>query len=169
MSVDLVEQERSKYRAIWSIPQYSDHSPGERQLGDALRWMKPAQGATITDWGCGCGRASEKMAQHGYQMRLVDIARNCYPGSLSFVEACLWELPDDLAPTDHGYCCDVMEHIPPDKVEAVLAQISARTSMSCYLQIALFDDNFGKKIGQPLHLSVFKPLWWTERVNKAFR
>jgi hypothetical protein len=35
----LTEQERAKYTAIWAIPRYSDHSPGERLLSVALRWL----------------------------------------------------------------------------------------------------------------------------------
>lgn len=167
-ALTLTEQEMAKYTAIWNVPRYSDHSPGERQLADAMKWMAPVPGSSITDWGCGTGRASEKMAHLGYRMRLVDIARNCYPGTLPFVQACLWELPTELPATDYAYCCDVLEHIPPEKVEAVIEAVASRTRLAAYLQIALFDDNFGKRIGQHLHLSVFAPAWWKARIEPLF-
>lgn len=164
---DDTKSERDKYVATWKIPEYSRRSPGLRHLPSALRWMKPEPGASITDWGSGSGKAADAMIAQGYDVRMVDIAANAYSGPNGpVIEACLWDLPEAMGPTDYGFCADVMEHLPPDRVAQVFDQIAARTRRACYFQIALFEDNWG---GRKLHLSVFPPAWWKERVLDSFQ
>lgn len=158
--------ERAKYQKIWGVDAYRVRSPGLRHLAGALEWMQPEPGSSFTDWGAGSGQAADALAAKGYSVRLVDIAANAYRGPLPFVEACLWELPDMVA-TDYGFCADVMEHLPPDKVGAVFDQIAARTKKAVYFQIALFDDTTYTEAG-PLHLSVFPPEWWHEKLRASF-
>ncbi len=164
----LTEQERAKYRKTWDIKEYRNVSPGMRHLNEALKWMNPEHGSSITDWGCGAGRAGDEMAMRGYDVRLVDIASNAYLGRLPFVEACLWELPEDMPATDYGFCADVMEHIPTEHVDDVLAGIAKRTTKKCYFQIALFADSHFTNSG-PLHLSVFPGEWWQDKIERHFR
>lgn len=162
-------EERAKYQQIWTLPEYRERSPGLRHLPDALRVLRASRGASVTDWGCGTGAAAEALSALGFIVRCVDIADNAYGGALPFVRACLWDLPPDLGRTDYGYCADVMEHLPPEHVEAALQGIAKRTRQACYFQIALFDDHFGSRIGDTLHLSVFPPAWWRRRLMRYFR
>jgi hypothetical protein len=166
--MNLTEQERAKYRKTWEGKDYRVVSPGLRHLDGALEWMKPEPGASITDWGCGTGKAAHEMIKRGLNPRLVDIAGNAYVGALPFVETCLWELPEDMPATDYGFCADVMEHIPTERVDDVFAGIAKRTRRKCYFQIALFHDNHFTGAG-PLHLSVFPGEWWQERIGKHFK
>jgi hypothetical protein len=166
--MNLMEQEREKYRATWKNPDYRITSPGLRHIDQALEWMKPEPGASMTDWGCGTGAAAAELFKRGFDMRLVDIAGNAYVGALPFVEACLWDLPPDLSATDYGFCADVMEHIPTERVDDVLAGIAERTTKRCFFQIALFPDSHFTGNG-PLHLSVFPPEWWQERLEQKFK
>jgi SAM-dependent methyltransferase len=166
--MNLTEQERAKYTATWQNKQYRVVSPGMRYLESALEWMKPQAGSTFTDWGCGTGRAATEMAARGFDVRLVDIASNAYHGPLPFVEACLWELPEEMPATDYGFCTDVLEHIPTEHVDDVLAGIAKRTARKCYFQIALFHDTAFTHAG-PLHLSVFPGEWWQERIARHFK
>jgi SAM-dependent methyltransferase len=166
--MDLTEQERAKYCKTWANKDYRVVSPGMRHLAGALDWMKPEPGASFTDWGCGTGRAAAEMAERGFDVRLVDIASNAYAGPLPFVESCLWELPADMPATDYGFCADVMEHIPTERVDDVLAGIAARTRRKAYFQIALFHDSHFTDAG-PLHLSVFPAEWWQARIARHFK
>jgi hypothetical protein len=166
--MNLTEQERAKYRATWENKQYRVVSPGLRHVDSALEWMRPEAGASITDWGCGTGKAAQAMFEKGYDLRLVDIAGNAYVGALPFVETCLWELPEDMPATDYGFCADVMEHIPTEHVDSVLAGIAKRTRRKCYFQIALFHDSHFTDAG-PLHLSVFPGEWWQDRIEQQFK
>lgn len=167
MTDQLTVAEREKYQKIWCVDDYRRVSPGLRHLSDALDWMAPPVGSTITDWGSGSGKASDAMHELGYQVRMVDIAANAYRGTLSVEIACLWELPDDMGATDYGFCADVMEHIPPERVDAVFEGIAKRTRKACYFQIALFHDSCFTHAG-PLHLSVFPAEWWQERILRHF-
>jgi hypothetical protein len=166
--MDLTESERAKYRATWDRKEYRAVSPGLRHLGSALAWMQPEPGASITDWGCGTGVAAEEMATQGFDMRLIDIADNAYRGDLPFFEACLWELPQEMPATDYGFCADVMEHIPTERVDDVLRGIEKRTLKKCYFQIALFHDSHFTHAG-PLHLSVFQAEWWQVKIEHHFK
>jgi hypothetical protein len=163
----LVVSEREKYRAVWGDTQYRVISPGARHLDSAVAWMAPEPGASFTDWGCGTGRAADMLFAMGHTVRLVDHAGNAYVGALPFVEACLWDLPSDLPPTQYGFCADVMEHIPTTHVDDVLAAIALRTVKKCYFQIALFHDTHFTKNG-PLHLTVRLAEWWMETIEQHF-
>ena len=119
----------------------------------------------IADYG-GSGKAADAMVEKGFDVRMVDIASNAYRGPHGpVIEACWWELPADMPATDYGFCADVMEHLPPDRVDQVFEQIAARTRVACYFQIALFEDNW---YGRKLHLSVFPPEWWEAALARAF-
>lgn len=166
--MDLTAQERQKYDAIWSVPAYRERSPGFRVLDTALKWMRPADGTSFIDFGCGAGQAAHAIHDLGHPITLVDISADAYRGNLPFVQACLWELPDSLMPADHATCNDVMEHLPPEKVADVLDAIAVRTKVSAFFQIALFKEHFGDQIGQVLHLSVFPPKWWQRRILRSF-
>jgi hypothetical protein len=163
------DSERDKYKKAWAIPGYADFAPGLHELAGALKWMQPESGSSITDWGSGSGKAADALVERGFRVRMVDIATNAYRGKHGpVIEACLWELPESLEATEYGYCTDVMEHIPPERVNAVLAGIAKRTERACFFQIALYHDRFGAQVGAPLHLSVFPPDWWKERLGQHF-
>ena len=163
------EQERAKYNAIWHHDAYRTNSPGMRELNGALAWMKPKAGASFTDYGCGTGRVAHVLHDSGHPVQLVDISNVAYTGELPFVEACLWEMGDEVKPSDYGYCADVLEHVPPERVQAVLDGLASRTRTACFLQIALFEDHFGDEIGEALHLSVFPHNWWRKRILRSFK
>lgn len=164
------ELEREKYSAVWNNPQYAVVSPGLRHLPGALEWMQPDAGAEFTDWGSGSGKASDSLYEQGYKVRMVDIAANSYKGAndIPLTIASLWELPDDFGATDYGICCDVMEHLPPDRIDQVLSEIAKRTNKAVYFQIALFHDSTFTENG-PLHLSVFPVNWWKIKLLEHFR
>jgi hypothetical protein len=166
--MDTLAQEKAKYEKVWELPAYATHSPGLRHIKDALQWMKPEQGASITDWGSGSGQASDRLHELGFNVRMVDIAANSYKGKndIPLVIATLWDLPD-MPPTDYGFCADVMEHLPPEHIDAAIEGIKARTTKAVYFQIALFHDTTFTNAG-PLHLSVFPPEWWESKMKQYF-
>lgn len=118
---------------------------------------------TVIDFGCGTGRATKKFVDMGFSAVGVDFV-NAVQGDVPFIHACLWAMPDMSA--DWGFCADVMEHIPPEKVSDVLHQIRRRTTKGCFFQISLTKDSFGDRIGERLHLTVQPADWWSEQLNK---
>lgn len=162
--MSLHEQELAKYKRAWSQEGYRSWSPGENAVHNFLSNCAWHPGDSLVDLGCGTGRAGSLLAKHGLNVTLLDF---CYEAidikHLPIVIANLWELP--VWPTyDWLYSVDVLEHIPEEKVDDVLAGFAKIMRSGGYLQIALFNDsgNFGDK----LHMTV-KPLeWWIEAVRK---
>lgn len=159
--------ERDKYQRMWRHDAYRNFSPGECLLEDILNKLQIKLNATVIDFGCGTGRAAQKLSERGYRILAIDFADNCLDRNIKvpFLAADLTDLPQVTA--DYGICCDVMEHIPTRYVDDVLAGI-ARSVKAAFFSIALCPDAFGAVIGEPLHLTV-KPIeWWDEKLRQHF-
>jgi len=126
----------------------------------------------VLDLGCGTGRGGFALALlGGLDVTLVDFADNCLDEdirdmlptqshALRFVEADLTKpLPVQAA---YGFCVDVLEHIPPSQVDAVIDNCLT-ACQHVYFQIATEDDVMGELVGHKLHLSVHPYDWWEEK------
>ena len=102
----------------------------------------------------------------------IDHAANCLDRDVSgftFLQHCLWKLPEKLN-GEWGYCTDVMEHIPSNKIDLVLENIASICTKGVYFQIALRPDNMGPQIlGEPLHLTVRSANWWAKKIRNYWK
>lgn len=164
------EQEREKYRKIWGFKDYRRNSPGERLVTHARAHWKYEQGDTLIDLGCGTGRAGKIFAQKKFKVTLLDLAPNCLDPDidLPFINACLWELPP-LPKFDWIYSADVLEHIPPEHVDAVLDSMAALTGKGGFFHIAHFRDGCGELINDRLHLTIQPPEWWQPKIQARWQ
>lgn len=164
--MNLATSEREKYEKIWAISDYRNYSPGEKVALSAMLELGAKTGDTVIDFGCGCGRPASLLTSHGFVVTGVDHTRTAldpgHPRGYQFVEACLWDLPKMTA--KWGFCTDVMEHIPTEKVDDALSSIKDRCTNGVYFQIATFKDRFGSRIEETLHLTVKEPVWWAEKL-----
>jgi hypothetical protein len=160
----IATKERDKYEAIWQLDEYRKVSPGLRYVDEALEALKMEPGASIADFGCGTGRCAKWFAERGFVATGVDIAGNCLEESVTFVQAALWDA-DALPPVDYGFTTDVMEHIPPDQVDATLAAIHRACAKGCYFNIDTIPDSFGVFIGRTLHMTVKPAEWWEAKLR----
>lgn len=176
----LTLKEKQKYETIWEhVPAYRTDSPGEllvdhffHSFADQLK-----AGESIIDFGCGTGRVAKRFLEKSLDTTLIDFCGNCLdpgvqllitllPEKIRFVQACLWDLSNEIAPADWIYCCDVLEHIPEDKVEIVLEAMASRNLLGGYFGIALQEDHFGKEVfKEPLHLCVRDKDWWAQKLR----
>lgn len=157
--------ERDKYRKVWNRPEYRERSPGLRLAQEACDWMQPH--GSLCDFGAGTGRASQWFADRGLEVVAFDIADNAiteFDGMK--VIGNLWDMPD-FGRFDFGYCCDVMEHLPTEHVDAAIEGIARRVGV-CFFQIALFECHMGDVIGEHLHLTVKPAAWWRAALAKHF-
>jgi SAM-dependent methyltransferase len=167
--------EKLIYEKLWSMQDYRKVAPGEQVVETFVQVAAPAAGARIVDLGCGSGRASLKLASScRMDVTMVDFAGNCLDDevaaalaagahALRFVEA---DLTKPLPVTaQFGFCTDVMEHIPEDKVDDVLDNCLAAAE-HVFFQICTVEDGFGKAIGHPLHLTVRPHEWWREQLER---
>jgi hypothetical protein len=140
------------------------------------RLARPPKDAEIIDFGAGTGRGALMLALFGgLRVKMVDFAENCLdedvrkacvsqPTRISFKQHDLTRPLADVAP--YGYCCDVMEHIPPADVPTVLSNILA-SAEHVFFNISTVDDVMGATIGETLHLSVHPTEWWVEQIKDA--
>lgn len=167
--------EQIKYEKMWAIDDYRRVAPGEQTASIFLEQAKPAKDSTVLDFGCGTGRGGLMIALMGRcKVTLVDFAENALDDEVK--EATITQ-PDRLQFLRHdlnhplpvtaryGYCTDVMEHIPPDEVDQVLANILV-AAQSVFFMISTVPDVMGERIGEPLHLTVQDYSWWLARFRE---
>ncbi len=165
--------ERKKYQRVWERAEYRGVAPGELAAEAFLQVAQPALNATVIDFGAGTGRGALKLAQSGLQVTMLDFASNCLDERVRLAMPChaLRFMEHDLcekAPVtaEYGYCTDVMEHIPPEQVDQVLANILL-AAQHVFFQIACEPDVWGDAlIGHPLHLSVHPFSWWLKKLQQ---
>ncbi len=168
---DGAAQERSKYEEIWSIPEYKNYSPGLINVDRFMRVMNPPplDGLSLIDIGCGAGVAGVEFQRLGFSVHWMDLTSAGLEPQIDrsrFIEAPLWnrEWPTrKRMKWDYGFCCDVLEHIPTEYVMLCVDNILS-ACRTAWLQIALRPDEFGKMIGEPLHLTVRPYDWWLVRL-----
>jgi 2-polyprenyl-3-methyl-5-hydroxy-6-metoxy-1,4-benzoquinol methylase len=165
--------EALKYGRLWAMPEYRKDSPGELLAQTFLAQARPRSGAEVIDFGCGTGRGALMLALLGnLKVTMVDFVRNSLDPeiqdalttqahALRFVKADLEQPLSVAAP--YGFCIDVMEHIPPDRVDKVLNNI-LRAAQHVFFSIATVKDNCGALIGEQLHLTVESYTWWLRKL-----
>lgn len=163
-------RERAKYEKMWALPAYrDDDATAHAQAARAALPMRP--GESVIDFGAGAGYASAALLDAGYRVLAVDIAANALAPAIAarvpLLLASLWDLPVAIA-ADWGFCSDVMEHVPPDRVDDVLATIRRATRRATYFSISLRPDGCGVLIGEALHLTVQPLDWWTARLSRQW-
>jgi len=164
---NLAEHERDKYERMWDVAAYRNFAPGEALAKQAFIEMGMKSGDTLIDFGCGTGRPAAEFQRLGAAVMGIDHATNCLDQgvNITFLQCCLWDLPPNLE-CMYGYCTDVMEHIPPEKVDDVLSEIRRVVRNKTFFQIATFPDGMGRRIGETLHLSVHSTTWWETKLSK---
>jgi SAM-dependent methyltransferase len=151
------------YEKLYDGKEYREFSPGESRLPDFFKQVKLAPDDVVIDFGCGTGRAAKSISSKCKVIGL-DFAANAVETDIEFHKHDLRKKSPVTG--TKGFCTDVLEHIHPRDVRKVLRNIM-RAVDECYLQICTVDDDFGKTVGEPLHLTV-KPFWWWARMLSAY-
>jgi hypothetical protein len=174
---ELSEQE--KYRKAWDMDNraYAKFSPGLK-LSEQLKFLeffKLNDVHSVLDAGIGSGKLCKKMMGMGFACHGLDIADNCLDEDLRHLKdrlltiGTLWDgtlFGEDQF--DAVVCTDVLEHIQEEHVVEVLANFHKWTKRFLFLQVALYDDVFGARVGAPLHLTVKPKTWWDGQL-KSFK
>lgn len=106
----------------------------------------------VLDYGCGKG----------------ELAKACEDLNVLNYDPAVREYAANNEPRDVLICTDVLEHVEPDKVDAVLADMAR-----CMLRAAMVVIDVQPAVkhypdGQNTHLTVRHPRWWLNKVMEHF-
>lgn len=156
--------EQTKFRRMFTFRQYKEHSPGIDVAPEAFLELRLRRGDSIIDYGCGIGDAVRYFRDRNLFARGVDLL-DLFPAAII---APLWDLPDSLEPSDFAFCVNVLECLPPDKLDAALSSIAQRTIKAGFFQISTVPDTLGRLIGKKLHQVVQPMGWWQHKLLQHF-
>jgi len=174
----ILDTERARYEEVWgSIDTYGQYAPGAERVPMFLDLVGDRRG-TVLDAGTGSGKGALQLYTAGFQVYMCDVtAAGLVPEAraLLYEDACLWH---DLSPLAKGfghpgrttfdfvYCCDVLEHVPPQFTMLAIDQMLRVARYGLFLSISLQLDNFGAWIGEPLHRTVMAYTWWRDSIRE---
>lgn len=159
---------------MWAVDSYRRVAPVESRLPVILAHIDRVGGVkSVLDIGTGTGRGALVLHNEGLKVTPVDIAENCLDPDVAEVlgdRLTIWNVWDETAPLpgrfDFGVCVDVLEHLPPECIDAALSNIKA-TCKHGVLIPACFPSGFNHHSG-PLHLTVESPAWWADKFEQVF-
>jgi SAM-dependent methyltransferase len=168
--------ERDLYSDVWtSLDDYATFAPGEAYLPLFLQIVGEARGVVL-DAGCGSGKGGLALAGAGFDVTLCDLTDDGLTDearrTLPFRRMCLWR---DLRPhvwadkrwlVDYTYCCDVLEHLPPQFTMLAVNQMLRVTALGLFLSVSLVPDQFGFWMGRALHQTVQPFTWWRDALRE---
>lgn len=168
--VNHAERQTELYQGIYaSDPNYGTawldvYDTVENRIGPHMRRLAAPVFLTI-DFGAGDGRflrvlRSAALTRYGLG---VDLHRPVeLPHWLAWRQQPMWEFVDRVA--DYAISTDALEHLPPEKVNASLVNIS-RAAPHGFLRISLKEDRYGTDRGLHLHESVLPAHDWLQRLR----
>ena len=123
---------------------------GHQYLSDISYYLRP--GVSVLDYGCGKGTFKQAV---GSQARVYE-----YDPALD---------KDERREVDIVYCVDVMEHIEPEYLDEVLADIASYAKNLIFLAICCRPAKKSLPDGRNAHLIVKEPSWWLDKVREHMR
>lgn len=185
--------EAAKYDRAYTQSQRYREKSGRHIYADEEKVRKyvetlPSKAVAI-DYGCGNGSSALLLSDLGFQLtHLVDFVGLRYAppevvnlasrGRAQFHEWTLWgQEVKTLPKCDFTVCTDVMEHIPEEFVDTVMANIRyhLRPEGVSYWRIALWGSETEEQkakaksnYGGELHVTVKEPGWWLQKLSVLY-
>lgn len=131
---------------------------GYRHADRVIKLIKHFEATSVLDWACGKGTLAPALRERGVTIPIGEYDPGM-PGK---------DTPPE--PADVLVCTDALEHIEPECLDDVLAEITRLTLKVGHLVIATQPDR--TKLlpdGRNPHLIVQPAGWWRERLRPYFR
>ena len=126
---------------------------GQKYVDEVLSLAEHIKPETILDYGCGKGTFK---------------ARFMFPDIVKEYDPAIPGKDGPPEPADLVICTDVLEHIEPDCLDDVLADISRLTKKAAYLVVATYPARKTLPDGRNAHLIQRKSDFWDAAVKKHF-
>lgn len=128
---------------------------GAKHVDKALAWYDELQPATTLDYGCGEGAFGVAVRKQRPDLRVQEYD----PGVKG-----KGGMPK---PCDLIVCTDVLEHVEPDRIDAVLDHIFRITGKGAFFVVATRPANAILPGGRNAHLIVKPAAWWIDKIKAA--
>lgn len=148
-----------KYRVMQRILHAQPNGYGKRgdKWAHVVRALIAEHRATsVLDYGCGQGALKRAVMADRIPGLRFDEYDPAIPGKAA--------LPSFA---DLVVCTDVLEHIEPDKLDAVLAHLKQLARMAVFVVISLTDTTKVLADGRNAHLIIRPANWWKKRIEAA--
>lgn len=126
-----------------------------RRCADAIDTLRAGMPATVLDYGAGNGHLARLLNERGI-LRVQEY------------DPCVAGKDAEPSPADIVVCSDVLEHIEPDCLEAVLRHIRLLAIQQVILAIATTPAAKRLADGRNAHLIIEGSAWWQRRLLPHF-
>src|SRR5262245_11421733 len=127
---------------------------GRHWAETVIRLAREHAVAEVLDYGCGAGSLSECLSESGLKVRNYDPAVRRFEA-----------LPK---PTQMVVSTDVLEHVEPERLDAVLAHIASVMLTVGLFSISTVEANKTLSDGRNAHISLHPRDWWLEKLAEFF-
>jgi 2-polyprenyl-3-methyl-5-hydroxy-6-metoxy-1,4-benzoquinol methylase len=110
----------------------------------------------ILDYGCGQGSLATTLRAMGWE-------------HVTEYDPAIAGKDSPPEPADLVVCTDVLEHIEPDKLDAVLDHLAALSRRALFVVISLVPTAKTLADGRQAHISLHPAAFWAERLEQHFR
>ena len=129
---------------------------GARHAIDVAALGNQIEAESLLDYGAGQQKLSEALKKDH-----PDVFR-----SIVDFDPAIEAISSRPKPADVVACTDVLEHIEPEYIENVLADLAQLAKKALYLEIATRPANKTLPDGRNAHLTVQGKEWWVDRLSK---
>lgn len=138
------------------------HSRPQGYGGKGFKWAETVLAiarefdvSSILDYGCGEGSLARRVRE---LQRSIVVSE--YDPAIAGKDG--WPMFADLV-----VCTDVLEHVEPERLEAVLAHLNMLARKAVFFVVALDEANKTLADGRNAHLILESKAWWTTQVKAA--
>jgi len=133
---------------------------GGKHVEKALELIETYKAKHLLDYGAGQCRLS-----YGLMMAQIGLEDKTWLTNYDPAIPLLNERPTYRH--DLVFCTDVLEHIEPEYLDAVLADIKRLMGKAGYFVICCQPANKTLPDGRNAHLIIEKPVWWLQKIQQA--
>ncbi len=129
---------------------------GDKWADGVRRLVAKYEATSVLDYGCGAGTLKVAL-------------KSILPSTVRVDEYDIAIQGKDIEPdfADLVVCTDVLEHIEPDRLDAVLAHVKEKARKAIFVVIATRPAKKTLSDGSNAHLIIENDDWWKDRLTKA--